>query len=692
MYRLFKDQSFLLIVTIALIACSLMVMSSAQASLNFMSQSNFDELFSQELSLSLANLTLKVYPDGGVAPALDVVIPLPEDIEGSLKLDLYITRASTYTYLRLKFPQEEMSDSPPLTANFSFKYHEHMGHGTLNIKFLRPSRDSPVKSVEATIDIFHQESEKLTRITINYRIEIALQYLTQEEMAQLQQLPGFIQFFKQSLKEAFKEATHGVLSLEDINMNFDADKGILEGSIELSGDFEEAMTQYLMRLKQPLELPYYSPQDLEELERVADMFSDLIYSLKDIRHVKITDVDMQLEFSTETRLLELLCETKFTGDIARQTTETIRTIASWVLEHSDELNLTDYRDIIVIMKEFAYDPTTLQIHAEYPTKQGFELHIVGIKVIYEEEPSQTLSKIRDILRELIEYEPEASRAMMIAIAPGSTSHEEVEIEVPSQYMNVTKIIEGKYEIGSNLQVLSYMQFKVKPNRYGIADYQIIKTRPNITLATNSTILEHTFNEELGVLSIEIQGAPGSLGAMNITIPKNIVAFQNATTITVKIDGQKVNAIISEDNENYYVYFTYEHSMHTIEIVFSKINSIQIQAPQQVAAESPIEITIICLDQTGTPLSGIAITLYLNEEQIAMLTTGPNGQATYMLTLKEGQHTLKAQANGITEMITITATPQPPILLIIVTIIVIAALAGTLAILKRKHRQTLNHAA
>ncbi|MHC1636957.1 MAG: Ig-like domain-containing protein [Candidatus Nezhaarchaeales archaeon] len=684
MHKLFRYQNILLIIAITLIAFSLVIASSVQAELNVVSQANFNETFSETFSFSLANLTLKVYPDGGVAPAIDVIIPPLEDLKGSLKFDLYVSKASAYTYLNLKLPQESLTESPPLTADLSFEYHEPTGHGLLNVKFLKPSRDAPAKSVEATIDLYCQELEKNTKITINYRIEFDLQYLTQEEIAQLQQVSSLIQLVKPSLKEAFSETIHGALSLDDINMNFDANRGVLEGSIEISGDFEEAAS---LQLKRPFELPYYAPYYSEELERMADLLSTLIDRLENVRYMKITDINLQMSLSTETGLLELLCEVKFTGDITKQMTETIRTIASWAIEYSEELNLTEYQDVINAIKEFIYDPTTIQVHVEYPTERGFELHVVGVKVIYEKEPSQTLNKIHDILQELIEHEPKAYKEMRIAIAPGSTSHEEVEIELPSQYMNSTKIVEGKYEIGSNLQILSHMQFKVKPNKYGVADYRIIKSKLNITLATNSTVVEHTFNEDLGVLNIEVQGAPGSLGAMNITIPKDIVASQNATTITVKVDGQKVNTIISEDNENYYVYFTYEHSTHTIEIVFSRLHSIQIQAPQQAAAESPIEITITCLDQTGTPLSGITITLYLDGEQIATLTTGLNGQATYTLTLKEGQYTLNAQADGITGITTITAIPQSPIPLIIATIVVIMILASILAILKKRDKGT-----
>ena len=683
MHTLFRDHKILLFIAITLVICSLLSASSAKAGLNVVAQEDFDDLFPGEVDFSLVNLTIKVYPDGGVAPALDAVIPSFEDFKGSLKFDLYISKTSAYTYLKLEMPQESLAESPPLTANFSFTYHKPIGHGVLNVEFMKPSRDSPAKRLEATIDLYYQETTETTEATINFRVELALQYLTQEEIAQLQQISSLIQLIKPSLKEAFSRATYGTLSLDDISMSFDASKGVLEGYLKMSGNFKEAM---LLRLKRPIELPYYSPQYPEELERTMDMLSSLIDRLENISYMEITDINVQASLSTQVGFLKLLCEVRYKGDIAKQMTETIRAMASWAIEHSEELNLTEYQDIISAIKEFIYDPTTVQVHMEYPTERGFELHIVGVKVIYEKEPDKTLSKIHDILQQIIEQASEVNETMKIYIAPGSTSHEEVEIEMPSQYMNFTKIVEGKYEIGSNLQILSHMQFKVRPNKYRVADYHIVKVKPNIILATNSTIVEHAFNENLGVLNIKVQGVPGSQGAMNITIPRDIVESQNAVTITVKVDGQKVNAKISKDYKNYYVYFTYQHSVHLIEVIFSKLQAIQIQAPQQVAAESPMEIIVACLDQTGTPVSGATITLYLNGEQIASLTTGPDGRAVYMLTLKEGKYTLKAQADGVVETATIIATPQPPILLIIATIIVIAILASILAILKKRHEK------
>jgi len=84
--------------------------------------------------------------------------------------------------------------------------------------------------------------------------------------------------------------------------------------------------------------------------------------------------------------------------------------------------------------------------------------------------------------------------------------------------------------------------------------------------TNVTITPNKSSKTIAI-SFTVTGVQGDTGLGNVTIPKSAVDF--ATSPTIYIDGLKaVYQGYSQDDSNYYVWFTTHFSSHNVSIVFS----------------------------------------------------------------------------------------------------------------------------
>jgi len=66
------------------------------------------------------------------------------------------------------------------------------------------------------------------------------------------------------------------------------------------------------------------------------------------------------------------------------------------------------------------------------------------------------------------------------------------------------------------------------------------------------------------VSFQVNGTDGVTGRANITIPRKF----NSTDMTVKVDSTPTTTRILEDTSNYYVYFTFPLSTHTITLTYA----------------------------------------------------------------------------------------------------------------------------
>lgn len=90
----------------------------------------------------------------------------------------------------------------------------------------------------------------------------------------------------------------------------------------------------------------------------------------------------------------------------------------------------------------------------------------------------------------------------------------------------------------------------------------------VPIFTNSTVSDFTFdfsNLNVPSISFKVSGATG-MGFCNITIPRSLLDI-TVGNWTVKIDGTPTENFTVTQNDDYvFIYLTYSHSVHTIEIV------------------------------------------------------------------------------------------------------------------------------
>lgn len=121
-----------------------------------------------------------------------------------------------------------------------------------------------------------------------------------------------------------------------------------------------------------------------------------------------------------------------------------------------------------------------------------------------------------------------------------------------------------------LVVRSNMLYAFDPNgRIGTYNY-LIEFEGNffpISLFTNSTISNFSFNESLKEISFNVTGQDSTIGFCNLTLPNTLVQNLWQGTFTVLVDGEQPMHISTWTDGTYtYLYFTYVHSEHEVVII------------------------------------------------------------------------------------------------------------------------------
>jgi len=121
-----------------------------------------------------------------------------------------------------------------------------------------------------------------------------------------------------------------------------------------------------------------------------------------------------------------------------------------------------------------------------------------------------------------------------------------------------------------LVIRSDMLYAFDPNgRIGTYNY-LIEFEGNffpISLFTNSTISNFSFNESLKEISFNVTGQDSTIGFCNLTLPNTLVQNLWQGTFTVLVDGEQPMHISTWTDGTYtYVYFTYVHSEHEVMII------------------------------------------------------------------------------------------------------------------------------
>jgi hypothetical protein len=88
---------------------------------------------------------------------------------------------------------------------------------------------------------------------------------------------------------------------------------------------------------------------------------------------------------------------------------------------------------------------------------------------------------------------------------------------------------------------------------------------NFTTASSSSVTNFAYNDTQKLVSFDATGPTDILGFTNITIPKALLALPTRDTFIVLFDGNAIYYTRTENATHYFLYFTYSHSGHKIEI-------------------------------------------------------------------------------------------------------------------------------
>jgi len=88
---------------------------------------------------------------------------------------------------------------------------------------------------------------------------------------------------------------------------------------------------------------------------------------------------------------------------------------------------------------------------------------------------------------------------------------------------------------------------------------------DFTTASSSSITDFAYNDTQKLMIFNATGPPDVLGFTNITMPKALLALPTSDTFVVLFDGKAIYYTRTENATHYFLYFTYPHSAHGIEI-------------------------------------------------------------------------------------------------------------------------------
>jgi parallel beta-helix repeat protein len=86
----------------------------------------------------------------------------------------------------------------------------------------------------------------------------------------------------------------------------------------------------------------------------------------------------------------------------------------------------------------------------------------------------------------------------------------------------------------------------------------------VGVVSNSTVSDFTFNPETALVRFNVEGEDGTTGFCRVTVPKGLLDTEDNWVVLV--DGASVTPTVNEDTDSTYLYFAYDHSAKTVEII------------------------------------------------------------------------------------------------------------------------------
>jgi hypothetical protein len=89
----------------------------------------------------------------------------------------------------------------------------------------------------------------------------------------------------------------------------------------------------------------------------------------------------------------------------------------------------------------------------------------------------------------------------------------------------------------------------------------------VTTESNSSVSTVFFEPGIPMLQFNVSGPSGYMGYVNVTVPRNFIWSDTAPGTWIGLfDGQKITPMITYDDANTYLYFSYEQTKHSVTIV------------------------------------------------------------------------------------------------------------------------------
>jgi parallel beta-helix repeat protein len=87
---------------------------------------------------------------------------------------------------------------------------------------------------------------------------------------------------------------------------------------------------------------------------------------------------------------------------------------------------------------------------------------------------------------------------------------------------------------------------------------------SVFVLSNSTVSDFSFSPESALIQFDVEDENDTTGFCRVIVPKGLLSTEDNWTVLV--DGTSVNTTINEDKTSTYLYFIYNHSIKTVEII------------------------------------------------------------------------------------------------------------------------------
>ncbi|MCD6443919.1 hypothetical protein J7L70_02815 [Candidatus Bathyarchaeota archaeon] len=484
---------------------------------------------------------------------------------------------------------------------------------------------------------------------INVTLEAALYYdalnMTKSDVQDIVVAWPILRGF---IEAAVIQASDGLidlsLGLEDYSIG--PESATLLFKSRVSGNLIEGLRRFLEKPVTPPS-PVAPPTSMPEIPKETREALKAVLSLLENRYAWVEDAEFNMTWNREEKAFVFDGYTVYGGDLGEQYKTAWATVLRIQLmlmagkgrEDVQKLALEVYD--LIINSEFDVDKLTISMYVN-PDEGCSRFKLSDLKM-----KPKSIPSFLSVLSLASEVMP--SKRLTLVIQGSSDADEMVEVEIPlaaEKYIAEPVSIEGRYRIEwtfERLGAIDRLQLTKKPNTIGIVDFNYVEVKKTVNeteyvveVFTNSSLVDApTFVDNK--LEMTVSGVEGTLGALNVSIPKALVDG----VVVILVNGELVKPKAKLAGECYAVYATYSHSIKKLEIVWTPPD-IEITVDKNevdVGGEVEVSGTFKVL---GKPMAGEKVDILLDGVKIAEATTDGEGGFSAKLKLEnEGEYIVKA---------------------------------------------------